>query len=112
MFCPRCGGSYDATGCKIVRQWWGLDRGYCPRCECPLEVSGLVFVETGVGLWLFCSLILCYQANTLGAAVLIAFSAFGVVRLVRQWYAEHRWRGSAGAEEGTEKGASCVSGNK
>jgi hypothetical protein len=97
--------------CRVVRRWWRLDQGYCPGCERPLEVSGLVFVGIGVGLWLFCSLILCYQANTLGAAVLIALSAFGVVRLVRQWYAGHRWRRGARVGQAEEEGPSCVSAN-
>jgi len=112
MFCPQCGGSFDPTSWRVVRRWWGLDQGYCPRCECPLEVSGFLFVGIGVGLWVFCSLILCYWANALGNAVLIAFSAFGVVRLVRQWYAEHRWRRGARVQQHKENGTSCVSGNK
>lgn len=68
-------------------------------------------VGIGVGLWLFCSLILCLWAGRTGMVALIGFSSPRVLRLVRQWYAGYRWRTGVRVRQASEEGPSCVSPN-
>ena len=90
-FCPSCGKSYESKECLPPgTSSFRLCRLDCPDCKCALQLTGAQFIIGGLLAGLFFSMILCYEAELLGEAIVVICVPLGFIRLVRQWLMQ--WR--------------------
>jgi predicted RNA-binding Zn-ribbon protein involved in translation (DUF1610 family) len=88
-FCPECGEGYEVKTCRGSRSF-GIHYLRCPACDRPVIISGSSIILVGLGLALFCSLLLCCEAELMAQAVLLGFGGFGMFRVHKKWRAKRR----------------------